>query len=209
MSSPMLIAGLGNPGAEYSATRHNAGWMALSELAARMSPPPQFAKKFSGELAKCDIGARTCFLLRPETFMNDSGRSVRAAQEFFRIDAADVVVLHDELDLPFGDVRLKVGGGHAGHNGLRSVASNLGTLDFVRVRLGIRRPPPGFSGKVVDYVLSPFSGEERKALPEVLRVAADAAVELASDGVERAMAHLNARRAPDPMAGGKIKAAAN
>jgi PTH1 family peptidyl-tRNA hydrolase len=197
MSSPLLIAGLGNPGPEYAATRHNAGWMAVDELATRVSPPPRFSKKFSGAFAQAAIGARTCHLLRPETFMNDSGRSVRAAQEFFRVDPRDVVILHDELDVPFGDVRVKLGGGHAGHNGLRSVMAHLGTGDFVRVRIGIGRPPA--AANVVDYVLSTFSPAERAALPEMVRDAADAVVQLVTDGLERTMNRVN----------GKIKAAAS
>jgi PTH1 family peptidyl-tRNA hydrolase len=198
MSSPVLIVGLGNPGAEYVWTRHNAGAMALDELADRMALRDRFKAKFHGEVAAGTLADRPCVLLRPETFMNDSGRSVGAAASFYRVSPADVVVLHDELDLPFGQVRVKVGGGHAGHNGLRSIIASLGTADFARVRMGIGRPGAGFAGEVADYVLSSFSSSERAELPPIQKLAADAVAFIAGEGIERAMNRLNTRPAREP-----------
>jgi PTH1 family peptidyl-tRNA hydrolase len=147
--------------------------------------------------------------------MNDSGRSVGAAASFYRVAPADVVVVHDELDLPFGQVRVKLGGGHAGHNGLRSIVASLGTAEFVRVRMGIGRPPATFGGEVADYVLSSFGAAERAELPSMIALAADAVAQVLADGLERAMNRINTRPAsagqvsagPGP-GGGKIKAAA-
>ena len=158
----LLVVGLGNPGKEYAAHRHNVGFMAVDELARRV-PAPTRSGEVQGEYAQGRARAASrSILLKPMTFMNESGRSVQAAMAFFKVAARRAcIVLHDELDLPFGDVRLKVGGGHAGHNGLRSIIARLGTGDFGRVRVGIGRPPPGFRGEVADYVLSSFDAVER------------------------------------------------
>jgi PTH1 family peptidyl-tRNA hydrolase len=205
MSSPILIAGLGNPGADYASTRHNAGAMALAHLADRMGQAGGFKRKFDGEVAAGTMAGRACVLLCPRTFMNDSGRSVGSAARFYRIAPGDIIVLHDELDLPFGQVRVKLGGGHAGHNGLGSVIASLGTAEFTRVRMGIGRPPAGFTGEVADYVLSSFGASERADLPAMLALAADAVAYVVTEGLERAMNRVNTR----PADGGKIKAAAN
>ena len=173
-SSSHLVVGLGNPGREYASTRHNVGWMALDELVRQASQVSAEKKKFQGEFAKGTLAGHDCIFLRPETFMNESGRSVQPAMGFFHVAPREVIVLHDELDVPFGDVRVKVGGGHAGHNGLRSLVSHLGTADFVRVRMGIGRPPAGFTGDVADYVLSSFDPIERALLPDMLDKAAKA-----------------------------------
>ena len=193
MSSFTLIVGLGNPGEEYASTRHNVGWLALGELAARGARGERFIKKFGGELARATLGERSCILLRPQTYMNESGRSVGAAASFFQIAPTDLIVLHDELDLPFGQVRIKLGGGHAGHNGLRSLVSHLGTADFVRVRMGVGRPPSDFAGDVADYVLSAFAPAERPQVPAMAQSAAGAVVELLTNGLERAMNRANTR----------------
>jgi PTH1 family peptidyl-tRNA hydrolase len=208
MSSFVLIVGLGNPGEQHASTRHNVGWMALGDLAGRGAPGETFIKKFGGELVRATLGGRSCILLRPHTYMNESGRSVGGAASFFQIAPADVIVLHDELDLPFGQVRIKVGGGHAGHNGLRSLVSHLGTPDFVRVRMGIGRPPSGFAGDVADYVLSAFDPAERPQLPAMTKLAADAVVDVLINGLERAMNRVNARpgRAAGPAAADDKKA---
>jgi PTH1 family peptidyl-tRNA hydrolase len=133
------------------------------------------------------------------SFMNDSGRSVQAVCSFFRIEARNVVVVHDELDLPFGTLRLKTGGGHAGHNGLRSIMQHLGTGDFARLRFGIGRPPPGFQGDVADFVLSDFPGDQRAALPDLLNRAIDALLIVARRGVPAATQALNTRpKLPSP-----------
>jgi PTH1 family peptidyl-tRNA hydrolase len=188
-----LIVGLGNPGREYAATRHNLGWLALDELCTHATIPGGFKKKFQGEFAKGAIGGRECVFLRPETYMNESGRSVQGAVSFFHAAPGDVIVLHDELDLPFGEVRVKLGGGHAGHNGLRSLIQNLGTADFVRVRMGVGRPPPSFAGEVADFLLSTFFAEERPQVPDIVTGGVAAVRKILSDGLERAMNEINTR----------------
>ncbi|HMJ56553.1 MAG TPA: aminoacyl-tRNA hydrolase [Polyangiaceae bacterium] len=187
-----LIVGLGNPGREYAATRHNLGWLALDELCTHAAIPGGFKKKFQGEFAKGTIGAREVIFLRPETYMNESGRSVQGALAFFHAAPRDVIVLHDELDLPFGDVRVKVGGGHAGHNGIRSLIQNLGA-DFVRVRMGVGRPPPSFAGEVADFLLSAFLADERVKVPDIVTRGVTAVRKILSDGLERAMNEINTR----------------
>jgi PTH1 family peptidyl-tRNA hydrolase len=202
MSSPVLIVGLGNPGREYASTRHNVGWLLLDELVRAAPAMSGFKKKFQGEYAKGTLADRECIFLRPETFMNDSGRSVQGAAAFFHASGSDIVVLHDELDLPFGEVRVKVAGGHAGHNGLRSLVQHLGSADFVRVRMGIGRPPPGFSGEVADYVLSAFDPVERARLPEMIDKAAKAVIKILVEGPTRAMNEANTRPKSTPPGAG-------
>ena len=188
-----LIVGLGNPGREYASTRHNLGWLALDELCTHATIPGGFKKKFQGEFAKGTIGARECIFLRPETYMNESGRSVQGAVAFFHAAPRDVIVLHDELDLPFGEVRVKLGGGHAGHNGIRSLIQTLGTADFVRVRMGVGRPPPTFGGEVADFLLSNFSTDERAQVPDIVTRGVAAVRKILSDGLVRAMNEINTR----------------
>lgn len=186
-----LIVGLGNPGREYAATRHNLGWLALDELCTHATIPGAFKKKFQGEFAKGTIGAKECVFLRPETYMNESGRSVQGAVTFFHAAPSDVIALHDELDLPFGEVRVKVGGGHAGHNGIRSLIQHLGTADFVRVRMGVGRPPPSFTGEVADFLLAAFFPDERALVPDIVSRGVAAVRKILSDGIDRAMNEIN------------------
>lgn len=191
----LLVVGLGNPGRGYASHRHNVGFMAVDELARRVGAGP-FREKFSGVFTRATLGDEQAALLEPMTFMNESGRSVRAAIDFFGIEPASLIVLHDELDLPFGTVRLKRGGGHAGHNGLRSIIAHLGTGEFGRVRIGIGRPPPGFRGEVADWVLSPFDPIEAAALPDTLRTAVDSVLDVAARGFDAAMNVRNMREKP-------------
>jgi PTH1 family peptidyl-tRNA hydrolase len=194
-----LVVGLGNPGKAYATHRHNVGFMALDVLAARRGAE-SFRDKFSGETTRVRVGAgEPSVLLKPTTFMNDSGRSVQPAMAFFRVPPERLVVVHDELDLPFGVVRLKVGGGHAGHNGLRSILGRV-PGDFVRVRFGIGRPPADFRGDVADFVLSPFTADERTALPELLERAVDVVEDVLTRGPAAAMNDRNQRepKAPKP-----------
>jgi PTH1 family peptidyl-tRNA hydrolase len=194
----ILVVGLGNPGREYAAHRHNVGFMAVDELARRVGADAP-RDRFSGTCARAEIAGEPAVLLRPMTFMNASGDSVQPAAAFFKIEPADIVVLHDELDLPFGDVRLKHGGGHAGHNGLRSIMERLGTGDFGRVRIGIGRPPPGFRGEVASFVLSGFDPTERAALPDLLKKAGDSVLDIARRGFASAMKDRNTRpKKPKP-----------
>lgn len=188
----LLVVGLGNPGREYASHRHNVGFMVVDELAAKVRADA-FRDKFSGSYARAQIGDQQAVLLKPMTFMNESGRSVQPAMAFFKVAPRETVVIHDELDLPFGEVRLKVGGGHAGHNGLRSLMAHLGTGDFARVRFGIGRPPPGFRGEVADFVLSGFDPVERAKLPDSLKVAAESVLDIAARGIDAAMNARNTR----------------
>ncbi len=193
-----LVVGLGNPGKGYESHRHNVGFMAVDAFA-RAANLPDFREKFSGVFAKGDAVAA----LKPMTFMNLSGDSVQPAAAFLKVAPDHIVVVHDELDVPFGDVRVKVGGGHAGHNGLRSIIQRLGTPDFVRVRVGIGRPPAGFRGEVADFVLSGFDTMERAELPNVL----DRAVVAVRDVVDKgAAAAMNAHNRGATGGGKKPKA---
>jgi peptidyl-tRNA hydrolase, PTH1 family len=194
----LLVVGLGNPGREYAAHRHNVGFMAVDEIA-RRTKADAFREKFSGEWARAEIAGEPAVLLKPLTYMNGSGQSVQPAMAFFKIEPASVIVLHDELDLPFGEVRLKMGGGHAGHNGLRSIMEHVGGADFARVRLGIGRPPPGFRGEVASFVLSAFTADERAALPDLVKKAGDSVLDIARRGFAAAMNARNTRpRPPKP-----------
>ncbi len=161
----MLIVGLGNPGSTYAQTRHNIGFMVIDELCRRHSVQNVSKSSFEGELFK--MGSH--FLLKPLTFMNLSGRSILAVKNFYKID--EVIVIHDDLDLPFGALRFKSGGGHGGHNGLKSTDAAI-SPEYVRVRMGIGKPE--HKSQVADYVLHPFSGDEQQKLPEWIGAAADA-----------------------------------
>ena len=199
----LLVVGLGNPGKEYASHRHNVGFMAVDELAQR-ARADAFREKFSGLYAKAEIEGEQAILLKPMTYMNDSGRSVQPAMAFFKVAPKDVIVLHDELDLPFGEVRLKFSGGHAGHNGLRSIMTSAGTGDFGRVRLGIGRPPPGFRGEVADYVLSSFDSIERASLPDMLARGVESVLDIPRRGFDAAMNTRNTRpKAGKAAKGGK------
>jgi PTH1 family peptidyl-tRNA hydrolase len=166
----MLVVGLGNPGSSYEKTRHNIGFMVIDELLRRTPDASKIQKaSFEGELYKI----RTDYFLKPHTFMNLSGRSILAVKQFYKID--EVIVIHDDLDLPFGALRFKQGGGHGGHNGLRSTDDAISKA-YVRVRMGIGKPP--HKEMVKDYVLEPFSGEEAACLPEWIAYTADAVEQL-------------------------------
>ena len=191
----LFIVGLGNPGRDYASHRHNVGFMALDRLAERVGAE-SFREKFSGEYARASIAGEPAVLLKPLTYMNESGRSVQPAMAFFKALPSDLIVIHDELDLAFADVRLKLGGGHAGHNGLRSIMTQVGTGDFGRVRMGVGRPPAGFRGEVADFVLSAFSTEERAALSECLNLAAKSVLDVAARGFAAAMRDANTRIKP-------------
>ncbi len=193
----ILLVGLGNPGDRYRDTRHNVGFMALDLIAERWGRPP-WRSKFHAETAQVDVpggreDAERAILLKPQTYMNRSGDSVQPAAAFYKVRPENVVVVHDELDLPFGQVRLKAGGGAAGHNGLRSISLRLGTNDYTRVRIGIGRPPPDFHGSGADYVLQGFSPAEQADLAEVVQGAASAIEMFAREGLSAAMNTINRR----------------
>ena len=176
-----LIVGLGNPGPKYADTRHNIGFMVLDALARRSSAA--FREKFKGLMARAEIADQDCVLLQPMTFMNVSGVSVGACASFFKAAPERTLVIHDELDIAFGDVRVKVGGGHAGHNGLRSIFQHFGK-DFIRLRCGIGRP---VHGDVTRHVLGRFDSNESAELEDVIDAAADAVVTVLREGPIAAM----------------------
>jgi PTH1 family peptidyl-tRNA hydrolase len=182
-----LIVGLGNPGSRYLWTRHNAGFMVLDTLS-HQTGIALIGKKFSALSGEGLWAGHSLIFLKPQTFMNLSGRSVSGAAGFYKIFPEEIVVVHDDLDIPFGRIRIKKGGGHGGHNGLRSIISLLGTRDFNRLRIGIGRPA---HGDVVDYVLNPFSGSEMRGLPLVLDGAVEVLESILVDGLEKSMSLYN------------------
>jgi PTH1 family peptidyl-tRNA hydrolase len=188
-SLDLLIAGLGNPGREYANTRHNVGFMVVDELARRNGG--SFRGRFSGELADVRLDGQRVALLKPQTYMNESGRSVGAGVRFYKLPPERVLVVHDEVDLELGRLQARLGGGLAGHNGLRSVGQHLGTAEFLRLRVGIGRPQRGDSRPVADWVLSPF--DEHVEVEALVARAADAAEMVARDGLEAAQRAFNER----------------
>jgi PTH1 family peptidyl-tRNA hydrolase len=182
-----LLVGLGNPDARYQRNRHNVGFRVADLLAQRAGLA--FSARFDGLFAKGSLGPVPVAILKPMTFMNRSGESVRAAVALFKLPPEDLVVIHDELDLDFGRLQIKKGGGHAGHNGLRSIGEDLGTQEFVRVRIGVGRPPSERDAS--SHVLSDFSQEEERALEPLIQRAADAAVAVVAEGAEAAMNRFN------------------
>jgi PTH1 family peptidyl-tRNA hydrolase len=196
-----LWVGLGNPGAKYAGNRHNIGFMALDRIAADHGFGPWRAR-FQGQVCEGRFGSTRVTLLKPETFMNLSGQSVRAAADFFKIDAPDITVFHDELDLAPGKCRLKTGGGHAGHNGLRSIHAHLGP-DYDRVRLGIGHP--GDKNRVAAYVLSDFAKAEAEMLDDLLRGISDGAPALAAGEGPKFLNAVSLRTAPPRSSTGAAK----
>jgi PTH1 family peptidyl-tRNA hydrolase len=188
-SLDLLVVGLGNPGREYARNRHNVGYLVVDELARRHDGA--WRSKFDGRLAEVRIDGHKVALLKPETFMNDSGRAVAAARRFFKVEPDAVLVVHDESDLEPGRLQARLGGGLAGHNGLRSVAKSLGTPDFLRIRVGVGRPGRGDKRPLADWVLSDFEPHED---PDRIVAAAVEAVELLdAEGLEATQRRLNAR----------------
>src|SRR6266568_5789846 len=186
-SLDLLVVGLGNPGREYAGHRHNVGRMVVDELARRHGA--SWRSKFSGHLTELRIDDHRVGLLKPETYMNESGRSVGAAARFYKLEPDAILVVHDEIDLEPGRLQARRGGGLAGHNGLRSIAAHLGTPDFLRLRVGVGRPGRGDPRKPADYVLSNFTAEEDA--DTLVARAADAVEKLDAEGLERAQAEFN------------------
>lgn len=190
MSTPVkLIVGLGNPGKEYEATRHNAGFWWVDELARAHGSSFRADAKFHGLVAKATLHGHEVHLLKPQTFMNVSGRAVGAVAQFYKLEPAQVLVVHDELDLPPGSVKLKLGGGHGGHNGLKDIITHLGTRDFWRLRIGIGHP--GERTEVVDYVLNAPRKEEQVLIEAALRRAQDVSALIIEGKLEAAMLKLH------------------
>jgi peptidyl-tRNA hydrolase, PTH1 family len=180
----LLVAGLGNPGAKYARNRHNIGFMALDAMAERWAPRggSPWRKKFQAEAADVSVGGQRVLLLKPQTFMNESGRAVGEAMRFHKIALSDVIVCHDELDLAPAKLRVKTGGGNAGHNGLRSISAHCGN-DYVRVRMGIGHP--GDKALVHSYVLNDFAKAEEGWVADMARLSADLLVKLVQGEGER------------------------
>jgi peptidyl-tRNA hydrolase, PTH1 family len=186
--TPWLIVGLGNPGPSYSGNRHNLGFMVLDELARRTGA------RLKSHKGRADVGAvrvagKRAVLEKPRSFMNESGGPTASVRDYFHVPTDRVIVVHDELDIPFGALRLKQGGGDGGHNGLKSLRTSLKSGEFLRVRVGIGRPPGRMDAAA--YVLKDFAGSERKELPLVVSRAADAVEALISEGLERAQMTYN------------------
>ena len=185
----LLVVGLGNPGREYAATGHNIGFMVADELAQRHGG--SWRSKFSGEVADVRLDGARLALLRPQTFMNESGRSVSAAVRFYKVEPEAVLAVHDEVDLELGRMQLRLGGGLAGHNGLRSLTQHLKTPEFLRLRIGVGRPERGDPRPVADWVLSPFDASVD--VGSLVTRAADAVEVLVRDGVDGAQQRFNER----------------
>jgi PTH1 family peptidyl-tRNA hydrolase len=188
-SLDLLVVGLGNPGREYARNRHNVGHLVVDELARRHGG--SWKSKFSGQIAEIRLDGHKVALLKPETFMNDSGRAVGSAMRFYKLEAGEVLVVHDEGDFELGRLELKVGGGLSGHNGLRSIAQHLKTPDFLRLRIGVGRPERGDPRPLADYVLSNF--EPHDDAETLVARAADAVEQLDADGIEQAQRTVNRR----------------
>ena len=197
MTDGYLIVGLGNPGPEYELTRHNAGFLALNYLADQHGWPLT-SEKWQGICGSGRLGAARIFLVKPQTYMNRSGDCVARFADFHRIEAGRILVLHDDLDLPAGKIKVAVKGGAGGHNGIRSLIQQLGSPDFVRLKIGIGRPPRNEDGQgmpIERYVLSAFSGEELELFNSRLPLIQEAAELFVSQGVERCMSQINGRTA--------------
>ncbi len=190
MAEPLLVVGLGNPGPNYAATRHNLGFVVADRLAGRLGSTFKVHKRSGAEIVTGRLGGHSVVVAKPRCFMNESGRQVGPLAKFYSVPPAGVVVIHDDLDLDFGRVRLKMGGGEGGHNGLRSVASVLGSRDFQRVRIGVGRPP-GRKDPAV-FVLEKFSAAEKAEVPTMCEQAADATELLIELGLEAAQNRVHA-----------------
>lgn len=188
-SAPWLVVGLGNPGPEYAATRHNVGAMAVQVLADRGGRPLALHRRSRSDVAETHLAGHRVVLARLRSYMNESGGPVAALCAFYKVPAGQLVVLHDELDIAFGTLRLKLGGGDNGHNGLKSLRQSLGGGEFYRVRIGIGRPPG--RQDPADFVLRPFNATQRRELPALVDSAADAVEALLQEGLDRAQSRFN------------------
>ena len=183
----LLVAGLGNPGPRHERDRHNVGWMVVDELGRRIEAT--FRSKFNGRVADERLAEHRVALLKPETYMNESGRSIFAAARYFKVDPEEVLVVHDDVDLEQGRLQARAGGGLAGHNGLRSISKSLGTSEFLRLRVGVGRPGRGDPRDVADFVLAPFAPEEDEAA--LVARAADAVESLVAVGLDETQRAFN------------------
>ena len=187
-----LLVGLGNPGTQYARTRHNAGWFVVDELCRRLGVSLK-KQNADTKIGLGTFGDHKIALIKPQTFMNDSGRSVAAVKNFYRIEVSQILVLTDDLNLPLGKLRLRGGGSDGGHNGLKSVAAHLGTRDYARLRFGVGEPPREEREQVgtANFVLRPFSADEWSEVERVTARAADAALDWMENGLQSAMSRFN------------------
>ena len=194
-----LFVGLGNPGPEYEATRHNAGFWWLDALSSELKAPLGFDKNYHGHVARTTVNGQAVWLLKPLTFMNLSGKSVAALARFFKIAPNEILVAHDELDILPGQTKLKFGGSHAGHNGLRDIHAQLGTGDYWRLRIGIGHP--GVKAEVINWVLKKPSAEHRASIEDCIARCIKAVPELLAGEMEKAMMliHTNQPQRPKPL----------
>ena len=191
MPAIQLVVGLGNPGSEYEPTRHNAGFWFVDELVHRCGQAFRAESRFQSAVARCQLSGGECRLQKPLSFMNRSGQPVSALARFFKIPRQQILVVHDELDLPAGTVRCKQGGGHGGHNGLRDLITHLGGKDFYRLRIGIGHP--GHRDQVTDYVLKKPSRQDRQLIDDAIAAALDVVDDIVDGQFERAMHVLHSR----------------
>ncbi len=183
-----LVLGLGNPGRKYEETRHNAGFLVADRLAERWGTSLE-ERQFKALIGKARIHGKPVILVKPQTFMNLSGEAAVSLRGYYKVPDAQIVVVHDDVDIPFGEVRVKNGGGHGGHNGLRDLSQRLGGGHYIRVRFGVSRPPPGWD--TADYVLGAFSRDESSQVDALVDRAADAVEAVVRDGVLAAMNVFN------------------
>lgn len=186
----ILVVGLGNPGKKYTQTKHNVGFLVVDEVGGRIGIELS-KKKFKGIYGEGSIGGSKLMLLKPETYMNLSGEAVSSIKNFYDIPTDNIIVVHDDMDLPLGHIKIKSGGGSAGHNGIKSIISRLGTDDFKRVRMGIGKPLVKDEG--VSHVLTGFKGGEDKIIKDTIMRAADAVLAIINEGLEKAMNEFNTK----------------
>jgi peptidyl-tRNA hydrolase, PTH1 family len=191
-----LFVGLGNPGAEYEATRHNAGFWFVDELARTLRAPLQLERGYFGLMARTVVDGQTVWLLEPQTFMNKSGQSVAALARFFKIAPQEILVAHDELDLPPGEAKLKLGGSHAGHNGLRDIHGQLGSADYWRLRIGVGHP--GHKAEVVNWVLKKPSADDRTGIELAIERGLKAIPDLLNGRMDKATVAIHTSKPPRP-----------
>ena len=191
-----LFVGLGNPGTEYEATRHNAGFWWIDALSRELKAPLILDKSYHGQVARTTVNGHTVWLLKPLTFMNVSGKSVAALARFFKISPDEVLVAHDDMDIVPGQAKLKFGGGHAGHNGLRDIHAQLGTADYWRLRIGVGHP--GVKAEVINWVLKKPSPEHRTAIEDSIARCLKAAPELLNGEMEKATMTIHTSQPPRP-----------
>ncbi|MBT9477520.1 aminoacyl-tRNA hydrolase [Polaromonas sp.] len=191
-----LFVGLGNPGAEYEATRHNAGFWWIDALSQELKVPLSLDKNYYGQVGRTTLNGQTVWLLKPLTFMNLSGKSVAALARFFKIAPGEILVAHDELDIVPGQAKLKLGGSHAGHNGLRDIHAQLGTADYWRLRIGVGHP--GVKSEVINWVLKKPSAEHRTAIEDCIARSIKAAPELLQGEMEKATMLIHTSQPPRP-----------